>query len=378
MTNSTIFIVYLFFVPVYIIIYEFLKRPLLERGKDAKEKASSYSGNIIESVELTPEIKIDGSATNYNKKLLLNFEIYFDSLLKFSKVSIFFNSLDSFVSVLFQAIVLVLGGISVITGKLTIGDFSVLLIYFNMLIKSLRYFLEYLKNKQDVNVAIARMDDIYLCECEIFGTKKISQINSIKFDNVCFKYNHSNDTIVGFSKIIEKNNIVLIKGKNGAGKSTLANILMGLLRCQAGGVYYNDIEISDIDMHYLRYNSIVYIPQKRKYPNSTVREFLDYNAENNNLYARELFLKYFSFNIDKYLNRNILHLSEGEKQKINLYKTVSKNASFIILDEPESFLDKVSNIAFKQFLLEIRLNKIILIITHSDYLNDIADDIITL
>ena len=71
-------------------------------------------------------------------------------------------------------------------------------------------------------------------------------------------------------------------------------------------------------------------------------------------------------------------ISGGEKQKIAILRSLIKKSDIIIMDEFNSALDKKSEKIFKEILPEIKINKIIIIITHNNYFDDISDYIINL
>ena len=378
--NFKIFLLFVFFSPVYLILYLVIKKPLYNKGKDLKDTSTLYSGKIIEAIRLTPEIKKDNSEEQYINNMGKQFRDYYSSFLKFNKLSILFNSIDTIISVTFQAIVLVIGGVSVLSGKMTIGDFSMFLIFFNMYIKGLRSFLEYHKCKQDFLVSVNRMEEIRLIEKEMSGSVIVTDVRKISLSNIAFEYTQGHKIFNNLTIDFEKGRLTIIKGANGSGKSTLGEIMIGLIKCQKGYVIINDEEIKNIDIFDLRKKRVTVLPQGCRYPNESVFNYLSMFGMDGKQYdyARKLFIECFNIDIQLFLTKNLLSLSEGERQKINLFKTLLKKADAYIFDEPESYLDKNSINSLPKFFSQLKKNHIVIIISHSEFFDDIADSIITL
>ena len=70
--------------------------------------------------------------------------------------------------------------------------------------------------------------------------------------------------------------------------------------------------------------------------------------------------------------------SGGEKQKIAILRLLYKNPDVMIFDEPTSALDAVTTKGFIEYLSRVKAGKIIVIITHDDFIKGCCDDVLVL
>ncbi len=197
----------------------------------------------------------------------------------------------------------------------------------------------------------------------------------IRFDNVSFRYDGGLKNVlnnVSFS--IKPGETVLITGQNGAGKTTLINLLCRMYECNEGSITYDDISIRDLDLHSLHKNIGIIYQDYCKY-DLTVKDnigFGNIETENDMIAAAELsganaiiddFPNKYDTVVGKYFKGGE-ELSTGQWQKIALARAFYSDAQIIILDEPTSSIDLVSENLFFEKLNGMFKDKIVIIIGH--------------
>jgi len=80
------------------------------------------------------------------------------------------------------------------------------------------------------------------------------------------------------------------------------------------------------------------------------------------------------FSLEYLISEDNINISGGKKQKISLIKCLCKDSDVIILDEPTSALDSESINKLKDILVEIKKEKITLLVAHGDFEVDISDE----
>ena len=373
-------------IPLYLAIYFIFKKPLFKSGYELKEKQNKFFSKMNEQLYNINLIKLNSTFEESQKQLRTSFSTMFESLLKYTRVSYIFSSSDSMTMIISQIIIFFFGGMEIINGNLTIGQFTIIISYFSMIMGCISYYLNLGKSYQDALVSYSRLEEILNEPKEINGDKRIDNIDTIVLKEVCFSYDDTDNIISNFNYTFKKGNIYGIIGQNGTGKSTFINLILGLFNnYYKGNIYYNSIELKKLDMYYIRKRIIGISEQEPALINDTIGKNVTYGIDIYNYDDIEEVLKSLNLDINKFqdgLNTNIYeaanNISGGEKLKISLARTFLKNPDMIILDEPTSALDFNSIEKLKAILREIKKDKIIIIVTHNRDILDIADEIIDL
>lgn len=171
--------------------------------------------------------------------------------------------------------------------------------------------------------------------------------------------------------------LCVIKGKSGCGKSTLIDILLGLGRPDKGKVFLFNKDIYEMPSSKRReyvFSFCSYAGQKSSliYEYSLKENFNILNKSKEELKKADELIKDFKF--DGLENKKILELSGGERQKAEIISCLSAKQFIYILDEPFSSIEKESRLILKKKLLQLSKNNLVIIVDHSDTLNDIMPD----
>ena len=90
---------------------------------------------------------------------------------------------------------------------------------------------------------------------EVFGVKHVKKLEGhIKFQNVSFQYDDSQEVLNNLSFEIKPNETISFVGKSGAGKSTIFNLIAGLYHANEGTIYLDGIPVEELDKESLRGN----------------------------------------------------------------------------------------------------------------------------
>ena len=157
----------------------------------------------------------------------------------------------------------------------------------------------------------------------------------LNLNNISKKYSK---TIV-LNKIsfkIPKGSITGIIGPNGAGKSTLFKIIAGFENPDSGKIYLKDKVITSFNE---KKKLLSYMPEYLEiYPYYYVSEFIQFIQKTTGHIDGELIK---TLNLMNVMNKKIIHLSKGYRQRLKLFFALSNNKKIVILDEPFDGFDPI-------------------------------------
>lgn len=184
----------------------------------------------------------------------------------------------------------------------------------------------------------------------------------------------------GISMQIEKNSITALIGPSGCGKSTFLrtvnrmNDLIPGARAQ-GEILYEDINLlsDDINVVALRKEIGMVFQKPNPFPKSiydNITHALKYNgvrkkAELDRIVEESLTKAALWEEVKDRLHKSALSLSGGQQQRICIARTIAMKPTVMLLDEPSSALDPISNAKVEELILELKKDYTIIIVTHN-------------
>jgi putative ABC transport system ATP-binding protein len=205
------------------------------------------------------------------------------------------------------------------------------------------------------------------------------------------QYKGKNQTINAVTDInlqLEQGEFILLKGRSGAGKSTLLNLIGGLISPTSGSVRIEDQIINELDnksISTLLLNKIGIIFQSfNLLPTYNVYENIEVALAPKGLSDKEiqnLVLPYFEqFQLSDKLHLLPEELSVGQQQKVAIIRTLVKQPSIILADEPTASVDDETANEILEYLKNLKSQKKISVIlaTHGVVPDTFADRILTI
>jgi ABC-type bacteriocin/lantibiotic exporter with double-glycine peptidase domain len=198
-------------------------------------------------------------------------------------------------------------------------------------------------------------------------------IRSISYQNICFKYKQ-HPVLTDLSFEIAPGDLVGISGNSGKGKTTIINLLLGFLTPDCGSIGING-KICDAGDRALYRNRISYVKQQPFFINDTILKNItlsEYDHYPNKLKEAialsgiDKLLDKYPEGLEKIINENGKNISGGQRQRIMLARALYHDFDLLILDEPFSEMDGVSeNEILKQLQVLAGQGKMILFITNN-------------
>lgn len=374
--------------PLYIMVYIVLKKPLYLKRLNLLENQGIFFSVLNRTLKNIKTIKAKVLFEKSDNECQNSFSSLLESIVSFNKISYIFSSMNSICTTILRILILLITGLRIIEGTLTIGEFTLISSYCNMIISVVTYYLSLGESYQNAKVSFLRIKEFYEMKLEDNGEKQLDLVNRIDIKNLCFRYNKQSNVIENFSYTFHKGKIYAIVGSNGAGKTTLLDLLLGIINTNlSGDIFYEDSNIKELDMYHIRKKLVAYVAQEPYLSVDTIQNNLTANIKNVNLKTLDMLLEKFELkekieSLDEkdktIINDNIKNLSGGERQKIALINAILSDSQVLVLDEPTSALDSTTIDSLKNILLQIKQEKIILLISHDKNFYTIADEQIPL
>lgn len=175
----------------------------------------------------------------------------------------------------------------------------------------------------------------------------ISKSLEITGKNLVFRYNNNRNIIDNLNFKILNHEVVAVRGKSGSGKSTFIELLLNLLKPNAGTISYNGQNILNINRSELyKYISVVF--QEPYLFDDTIRNNIDPHSVIDSksiialLNSVGIDINLFSEGLDTYIGNNNKLISRGQAQRIALARAIAKDPEILILDEVTASVDDES------------------------------------
>ena len=211
----------------------------------------------------------------------------------------------------------------------------------------------------------------------------LKEVSRIDVENVSFVYGEE-QILSDVSLSVKKGEILGIHGRSGSGKSTLLKLLMRFYDPKSGSIKINGETLPNINTRSLRDN-MAYITQQTYIFNETIEENIrlarrDATLEEIMEAAKKASIHDFILSLPEGYQTKMTelggNLSDGEKQRIGIARAFLHNAPIILLDEPTSNLDSLNEAMILKSLLNVKAEKLIILVSHRQSTMAICDQVI--
>ena len=288
-----------------------------------------------------------------------------------------FHSVTRLFDGVMYILVVVLGAVFMIHGRISAPDFVAYLLYVQTLLTSIRRFVEFTEQLQRGMTSFERFDEVMHEPVTIQEKPDALELDGVRgeieFDDVSFAYESTREQVLtNISLTVRPGESVALVGPSGSGKTTLCSLIPRFYDVTSGAIRIDGHDVRDFTLKSLR--SHIGVVQQDVYMFSgTVLNNIEYGkpgaSREEIIRAAKLagaheFISELENGYDTYVGEHGLKLSGGQKQRISIARVFLKNPPILILDEATSALDNESERLVQQSLEKLMHGRTTFTIAH--------------
>jgi len=302
----------------------------------------------------------------------------FKQAYKATKIKAKVSPINEVITTFMVLLVVLYGGYQIlVTKNITSGDLISFVTALGLMHQPLKRLISKNNDLQDSLPSADRVVEIFdeKIETDVFGeaVKFDEKIQNIKFENVNYKYDDSNEYVLKNVNLnVKAGEIVAFVGKSGSGKTTLVNLLARFFNTDEGSVTVNGVNVKNIPLKIYR-NKFAIVPQETFLFGGTIKENISFGKE---VTDEEIITAAKMANAYNFIQEDLPNkfetevgergalLSGGQKQRIAIARALIKNPEIMILDEATSALDSESEKLVQDALDSLMEGRTTFVIAH--------------
>jgi subfamily B ATP-binding cassette protein HlyB/CyaB len=364
-------------IPVQLLINIFGTPIYQKRLQDSWNASAENNAFVVEAITGIHTVKSLAVEPQFNYRWERLLARSVSTNLDMAQFSVVLNNGGSFVQKLISYLLIWFGGVMVIDGSVTIGQFIAFQMMASQAGTPLLRLVGMWQSFQQTKLAVTRIGDILNAVPEptcLPDAIRLPEIKGeIKLKDITFRYYIESDEVLRQVNLhIKPGMKVGIVGRSGSGKSTLTKIIQRLYSPEAGRAFIDDVDIAQVDPTWLR-QQIGVVLQDNYLFNGSVRENIaiarrgasmkEINQVAQLAGAHDFILE-LPEGYDTLVGEGGATLSGGQRQRIAIARALISDPKIVIFDEATSALDYQSEKIIMGNLEKIAAGRTMLIIAH--------------
>ena len=375
--NGMLTVITFAFIPVIAVYAFLLNRRMKHAFKTNRARIADINGQIEDSLSGVRAVKSFGNEAIEIEKFHEGNERFVESKRKSYWYMGLYNSGLGALTTLVTIVVLVAGASLMTGGRMKVADLVTFLLYINNFTDPIKKLINFTEQFQNGYSGYERFLEIMDVEPDITDAKDAQHITSVKgdicFDNVSFKYEEKQDTVLSHINLdVKAGEYVAIVGSSGGGKTTLCSLIPRFYDVDGGTVKLDGTDIRKIYLKDLRrqigivqqdvYLFAENIMENIRYgrPDATDEEVI----EAAKLANADGFISQLPDGYQTDIGQRGVKLSGGQKQRLSIARVFLKNPAILIFDEATSALDNESEKIVQESMEKLAKGRTTFVIAH--------------
>ncbi len=367
--------------------YSHVSHPLL---RDVQQKMADVATVAEENIVGVHVVKSFAQEDAEQAKFDRRSEEVFVLSVKANRQRAFYVPMLSFLPLLSQAAILLVGGRMVANGSLSVGSFVRFNLYLAMLVMPLRALGMWIGQAQRATASGERIFQVIDEPEEIGDAPGAAELapgpGRVTFDSVTFGYDPERPVLRAIDLELEAGKVVALIGHTGAGKTTLASLVPRFYDVQTGSVSIDGMDVRQVTLASLR-REIGVIAQDPFLFSATVRENIAFGrpeATDEDIERAARLAQAHDFvaalpdGYDTVIGERGITLSGGQRQRVAIARALVVDPRILILDDATASVDASTEARIRDGLREAMRGRTTIIIAHRLSTIALADEVIVL
>lgn len=361
---------------LYIFVVVMNVRKIKISNRYFMENSAIVQSFLKENIDGIESIKAINAEDKVKNNMRLKFDTYLKSAIKRSRIVMGQDTIASGIEIIGITVLLWVGFLLVIQGKLTLGTLITFYVLLGYIITPIKNLIEILPTIQSAYIAGDRLNDILEASVEESEGEDLLSVETIddwKAIDISFHYGKQDFLLkdAGFS--FKKGDKVALVGKSGSGKTTMAKLFVRLLEPETGSICVNGVPLTRYSKQSVR-ETVAYVSGDSSLYSGTILENLKMaNSDCSEDEIKEIIEKTkLSKLIDNlpgglqfYIEQGGLNLSKGQRQRIAILRALIKNPKLLVLDEATSNMEEETERELIDSIMSYFRDITIIMVTHN-------------
>jgi ATP-binding cassette subfamily B protein len=343
---------------------------------DLQERLSELSHVVEESVTGIEVVKSYGQEAQQQQRLDDKAARIYTSAMDMARERAIYRPLFEIIPALGTVAVLVVGGVRVVDGLITIGQFVAFTQYLAVMVLPLMITGWFFANLPRAAAAATRIDTLLDTDPQVSEPAHPKRLpegpGEIRFRGVSFEYPGSTEILAGVDLTIPGGTSVGLVGATGAGKTTLAHLIPRFYDVTGGSVEIDGVDVRDLSLEQLR-NEVAVVFQETFLFSASIEDNIrigDPSASNEQIRSAARLARAHEFicqMTDGYqtvVGERGATLSGGQRQRVSLARGVVRDPRVLVLDDATSSVDAVVEAEIQQALRQVMAGRTTVIVAH--------------
>jgi ABC-type multidrug transport system fused ATPase/permease subunit len=367
--------------------YSHIAHPTL---REVQQKLADVATVAEENIVGVHVVKSFAQEPQESAKFHARSEDVFRQTLRANRQRALYVPFISWVPLLAQGAVLLVGARMVTNGQLTVGAFVAFNLYLSMLVMPLRSLGMWIGQSQRATASGERIFQIMDEPEDIAERPGAAELppggGHLRFEDVVFEYLEGRPVLDGVTLDVPAGRTIALIGQTGSGKTTLTSLVPRFYDVTSGRVTVDGADVRDVTLTSLR-RSIGVISQDPFLFSATVRENITFGAPDLDdaeveriarLAQAHEFVAELPEGYETVIGERGITLSGGQRQRLAIARALAVDPRILILDDATASVDATTEARIRTGLREAMQNRTTLIIAHRLSTIALADEIVVL